>query len=146
MKRLDMAVDRKTRNRIMGECGNACAQANHATIDRVVAKRRKYASLKEFLEAEKDKPLPGMRFERKGNVVYQYYMPQSFSHPMRCFCSLLRGLPASETVSATYCQCSKGFVQTMWERVLGKPAKVEVVETAVTGAKECQFRIYLELS
>ena len=62
---------------------------------------------------------------------------------MRCFCSLLRGLPAEETESATYCQCSKGFVRKMWERVLGRPAKVEVLETAVTGAKECKFKFYL---
>ncbi len=46
-------------------------------------------------------------------------------------------------VSPTYCQCSKGFAERMWERVLGRPAKVEVLETAVTGAKECKFRIRL---
>jgi predicted hydrocarbon binding protein len=143
MKRLDKAVDKKTRTRIMEECGYDCAKANHATIDRFAAKRKKYESLEAFLEAEKDRALPGMRLERKGEAVYQYYMPQSFRYPMRCFCSLLRGLPPGETVSQTYCQCSKGFVQKMWERLLGKPVKVEVLETAVTGAKECRFKIYL---
>jgi hypothetical protein len=146
MKRLDRAVDRKTRSRIMEKCGNACAEANHATVDRVVAKREKYGSLEEFLVAEKDQALPGMRLERRGNIIYQYYMPQSFRFPGRCFCSLLRGLPPGETVSETYCQCSRGFAQKMWERVLGKPVKVEVLETAVTGAKECQFKIYLKPS
>jgi predicted hydrocarbon binding protein len=146
MKRLDRAVDKKTGARIMEECGYACAKANHATIDRVVAKRNQYASLEEFLEAEKDKALPGMRLERKGKIIYQYYMPLSFRYAMRCFCSLLRGLPPGETVSTTYCQCSKGFAQKMWERLLGKPVKVEVLETAVTGAKECKFKIYLKPS
>jgi predicted hydrocarbon binding protein len=139
MKRLDKAVDRKTRTRIMEECGHACAKANHATIDRVVAKRKKYASVEEFLEAEGDKALPGMRLERKGSTLYQYYMPTSFHY--RCFCSLLRGLPPRDTVSETYCQCSKGFVQAMWKRIVGKPVNVEVLETAVSGAKECKFRI-----
>lgn len=143
MKRLDRAVDKKTRARIMEECGYACAKANHATIDRVVAKRKKYGSLEEFLEAEKSKLLPGMRLEPQGKILYQFYLPQSFRYPMRCFCSLLRALPPEETVSATYCQCSRGFVQAMWERVLGKPVKVEVLETAVTGAKECKFKIHL---
>jgi hypothetical protein len=143
MNRLDRAVDKKTRTRIMEECGYACAEANHKTIDQVVAKRKKYASLEEFLEAEKTKLLPGMRLEPDGKTLHQYYMPGSFRYPMRCFCSLLRGLPPEETVSPTYCQCSKGFVQKMWERVLGKPVKVEVLETAVTGARECKFKVYL---
>jgi predicted hydrocarbon binding protein len=141
MKRLDRTVEKKTRARIMEECGYACAEANRKAIDQVVAKRKKYRSLEDFLEAEKAKPLPGMRFEAKGKVLYQYYMPQSFRYPMRCFCGLLRGLPPEETVSETYCQCSKGFIQKMWERVLGKPVKVEVLETAVTGARECKFKV-----
>ena len=143
IERLDRTVDKQTRTRIMEECGYACAEANRKAIDQVLAKRKKYRSLDEFLEAEKARPLPGMRFEKKGKTLYQYYAPQSFRHPMRCFCSLLRGLPSEETVSVTYCQCSKGFVQKMWDRVLGKPVKVEVLETAVTGAKECKFKVNL---
>ena len=143
MKRLDRAVDKKTRNQIMEECGSACAEANRKTITQVIAKRKKYGSLEEFLEAEKAKLLPGMRLEREGKALFQYYIPRSFRYPMRCFCSLLRGLPPEETVPATYCQCSKGFVQRMWARVLGRPVKVEVLETAVTGAKECKFKVYL---
>ena len=143
MKRLDRAVEKKTASRVMEECGIACAEAHQKTIDRVVAKRRKYRTLEEFLEREKKGLLPGMRLERKGDYLYQYYTPMSFHHPMRCFCSLLKGLPAKETVSATYCQCSKGFVREMWEPILGRPVKVEVLETAVTGAKECRFRIRL---
>jgi predicted hydrocarbon binding protein len=143
MRRLDRAVDKKTRARVMEECGYACAAAHRKTIDRVIAKRKKYKSLEEFLEREKNKLLPGMRLERKGQSLYQYYMPQSFRYPMRCFCSLLRELPPEETVSATYCQCSKGFVQKMWEPILGRPIKVEILETAVSGAKECKFKVSL---
>jgi hypothetical protein len=143
MERLDAAAGIKTRNAVMEQCGRNCAEVNHGTVDRVVAKRKKYKSLDEFLDAEKKKLLPGMRLERDGRILYQYYTPRSFSPPMRCFCSLLRGLPAQESVSPTYCQCSRGFVLRMWERVLGKLVKVEVVATVVTGAEECQFKIYL---
>jgi hypothetical protein len=143
MERLDAAVDKKTRNQIMGQCGRKCAEVNHKTVDRAVAKRKKYKSLDDFLEAEKKKLLPGMRLERHGRILYQYYMPRSFSHPMRCFCSLLRGLPDEEAVSPTYCQCSKGFAVKMWERILGRPVKVDVLATVIAGAKECKFKIYL---
>lgn len=143
MKRLDDAVGKRARSRIMEECGAACAQANHGTIDRVIAKRKKYGNLEEFLEAEKDTLLPGMRLEKKGRSLYQYYMPRSFGRAGRCFCSLISGLPPDQTISPTYCQCSKGFAQKMWERVLGRPVKIEVLETVLTGAAECKFRVYL---
>jgi predicted hydrocarbon binding protein len=142
MERLDKAADKKTRSRVMEECGRSCAEASE-TIQRAVAKRKKYKSLDEFLEAEKRKLLPGMRLEREGKVLYQYYMPWAFSRSMRCFCSLLSGLPAEETVSPTYCQCSRGFALKMWESLLGRPVKVDVVATAVSGAKECKFKISL---
>jgi hypothetical protein len=144
MRRLDRTVDKRTRTRVMEECGYACAASHRKTIDRVIAKRNKYNSLEEFLDGEKNKLLPGMRLERKGKSLYQYYLPLSAPSPMRCFCSLLRGLPPEETVSATYCRCSKGFVQKMWEPILGRPVKVEILETAVSGAKECKFRIFLQ--
>ena len=143
MQRLDKLVDEKTRSRIMEQCGRRCAVAGE-TVEIVVAKRKKYRNLDQFLEAEKRKLLPGMRLEREGNVLYQYYMPHSFSPRMRCFCSLLEGLPADENISPTYCQCSKGFATRMWESILGKPVRVDVVETAVSGAKECKFKIYLQ--
>jgi hypothetical protein len=142
MERLDKLVDEKTRIRVMEECGRSCAETSE-TIEIVLAKRRKYKTLDRFLEAEKRKLLPGMRLEREGKILFQYYMPQSFSPPLRCFCSLFEGLPAGENISPTYCQCSKGFVMKMWESILGKPVKVEVIATALTGAEECKFKIYL---
>ena len=142
MERLDKLADEKIRNQIMERCGLSCAESSE-TIEIVVAKRRKYKALGKFLEAEKKKLLPGMRLERDGRILYQYYMPRSFSPPMRCFCSLFEGLPAGEKISPTYCQCSKGFVMKMWESILGKPVKVDVIATTLTGAEECKFKIYL---
>jgi predicted hydrocarbon binding protein len=62
---------------------------------------------------------------------------------MRCYCGLLRALPEGETVSKTYCNCSKGFVEKYWEAVLQKPVKVDVLQSAVSGASECKFAIHI---
>jgi predicted hydrocarbon binding protein len=140
MERLDKLVANEIKTQVMEQCGRRCAEASE-TIEIAVAKRKKYKNLDQFLEAEKRKLLPGMRLEREGKILYQYYMPHSFSPRMRCFCSLLERLPAEENISPTYCQCSKGFVLEMWERILRKPVKVDVMATAVTGAKECKFKI-----
>ncbi len=143
MERLDSLVDAGTAARIMENCGCNCASVNKAVIERAKARRSKCATVEEFLEAEVRHPMRGTRLAREGKVLYQYYTPQSFGKGMRCYCSLVRHLPADQVISPTYCQCSKGFVTKLWETVLERPVKVEVLESALTGSKECKFAIRL---
>jgi hypothetical protein len=143
VERLDALVDEGTRNQIMMQCGYNCAMMNSGPIERAKARRRKHVTVDEFLEAEQRKPPAGTRLVREGDVLYQFYTPHSYTHPMRCYCSLLRGLPEGETASLTYCQCSRGFVQKYWEGVLERPVEVEILESSVSGAQECKFVIRL---
>jgi len=143
MQKLDAAVDEKTRVRIMQTCGYNCARKNHKVIERAVARRKKYGSIDEFLEAEQQKPTKGTRLARDGSILYQFYTPQAFTRPMRCYCGLFRELPKEDTVSITYCNCSKGFVEKYWESVLDRPVEVDILQSAISGAKECKFAIYL---
>jgi hypothetical protein len=128
---------------VMEKCGAACGQVNHAMTDRAKVRRARFATEEAFLDAEVKKPSKGTRVERKAGVLYQVYAPGEFSHPMRCYCGLMRGLPADVQVSPTYCQCSRAFVRAYWSEVLGRAVEVEVLETAITGSTECRFRIDL---
>jgi len=143
METLDTLVDEETRNQVMMNCGYNCALANSSPIEKAKARRKKFKTEDEFLKVEQKNPPAGTRLVREGNTVYQFYTPRSFTHPMRCYCSLLRGLPEGETTSLTYCQCSRGFVQKYWEGILGRPVKVELLESSVSGAQECKFAIHL---
>jgi len=144
MQKLDAAVDGKTRVQIMQNCGYNCAKKNHKVIERAVARRKKYGNILEFSEAEQQKPMKGTKLEREGNILYQFYTPQTFTRPMRCYCGLFRELPKEDTVSITYCNCSKGFVEKYWEEVLERPVEVEILQSAISGAKECKFAIHLQ--
>ncbi len=143
MERLDALVDEKTKVQVMQNCGYNCAKKNSKVIERAVARRKKYASIDNFLAAEQKNPSKGTRLAREGNIVYQTYAPQNFTRPMRCYCSLFRQLPTENTVSLTYCNCSKGFVEKYWEAILQKPTKVELLHSAISGAKDCTFAIHL---
>jgi hypothetical protein len=143
IERLDASVDEGTKMQVMQNCGYNCAKKNSKVIEKAVARRKKFASIDDFLVAEQKKPPTGTRLTREGNVVYQTYTPQAFTRPMRCFCSLFRQLPTQETVSVTYCNCSKGFVEKYWEVILQKPAKIDLLQSAISGAKECTFAIHL---
>ncbi len=143
MDRLDMLVEPETRNRIMTECGHNCALANPGPIDRAKGRRKKYKTEEAFLQAEVQSPPPGTRLVADGSTLYQFYTPRSYTRPMRCYCSLLRGLPEGTTASLTYCQCSRGFVEKYWESVLGRPVDVDLVESSISGAAECTFAVRL---
>ena len=142
MDRMDALVDEATRMQIMENLGFNCAEVNSSHISRMVAKREKFATLEDFLEAEERKPTRGTRLLREGDVVYQHYDPRS-SYKVRCFCSLWRGLAPDENASLTWCHCSRGFVTKLWEAYLGRPAHVELVESCITGAEACKFAIHL---
>jgi predicted hydrocarbon binding protein len=131
---------------VMERCGLACSKVNHGVTDRAVARRARFATEEAFLAAEAAKPANGTRIELDGDVLYQVYAPREFSHPMRCFCGLMRGLPADAAVSPTYCQCSRAFVRNYWSQVLGRPVAVEILSSSVTGSAECRFRIELRPS
>ncbi|MFH1524612.1 MAG: hypothetical protein ABIF04_06580 [Chloroflexota bacterium] len=141
--RLDALAPEPARLKIMEACGYNCVHHNSSVIARGKARRAKFDNVEAFLAAEVRKPRVGTRLERNDNVLIQSYTPTSFSHPMRCFCGLLRDLPADVQVSSTYCNCSKAFVQTYWSEVLGHPVQVTILETAVTGSTECKFKVIL---
>lgn len=143
IERLDSLAAEGAPTKIMENCGTNCALVNRTPIERGKARRAKHATEDDFLSAEIRKPQAGTRLERDGNLLFQIYTPTAFTRPMRCYCGLMRGLPDGVQVSPTYCRCSEAFVRTYWSEVLGRPVKVDVLETAITGSMECRFRIAL---
>jgi hypothetical protein len=144
MERLDARVDETTRNQIMRNCGYNCILHNNSVITKAKARRKKAGSLDAFLDAEQQNPPVGTRIAREGDVLYQFYTPSNYSHPLRCYCGLMRKLPLDETISATYCQCSRGFVEKYWEAIFEQPVQVEILESAISGAAECKFAIRVQ--
>ena len=139
IERLDKLVYEETRFKIMENCGFNCAKMNKGAIEEVVARRKKFKTVDDFIEAEQKTSKKGTRLAREGNVLYQYYIPQSYW--VRCYCEMVAA--AEGEVSPTYCHCSKGFVKTLWETVLEKPVNVEFVQSAISGANECKFAVHI---
>jgi hypothetical protein len=114
---------------------------NHRAIETFQKRSAQHISLDAFLNAETKSSMKGTRLWREKGAIVQAYCPSEYTRPMRCYCALVNGLPANKTMSATYCQCSRAFVQQMWEESLGRPVSVTLLKSAVAGAKECHFQI-----
>ena len=143
MDKLEAIVPPEKREKIMTACGHNCIAVNQQPLNVAKARRQKYTTEGDFLTAEVEKPPRGFRFERKDGALIQYYTPRAYGPGMRCYCSLVRGLPQGVVTSPTYCQCSRGFVEKYWEGILGRAVRVELGTTAITGSDECQFTIHL---
>ena len=124
----------------MERCGHECADMNSA-VESAVEKRKQFASLDEYLDAEQQESHTGYRVERDGQILYVYYTPGDMGK--RCYCSLWHGLQNDETVTPTWCNCSRSHVEKIWSGVLGKPVEVELLESCIAGAQECKFSVHL---
>jgi hypothetical protein len=141
INRMDQSLDESARNNVMALSGLDCVNANKRAVEQALKRRNKYKTLDEYLKAEENNPSRGTRFKREGDTFYQWYTPSEWSKPMRCYCSLMKGLPDEVTSSKTYCQCSGSFVKKIWETVLNEPVEVKVLESAISGSGECRFEI-----
>jgi predicted transcriptional regulator YdeE len=144
MDRLDTLTNKEARAKIMTACGHKCHEMNIKDTTEARDMRNMCTTEEEFLEKFLQPPGNGVRYKRDGNTLIQYYTPQQYFKGLRCYCGLMRGLPEGTNASPTYCQCSRAFTEKHWEGVLGRPVKVELGETALTGAKECKFIIHLK--
>ena len=141
--RLDASTTPEKCKQIMTACGKSCNAHNHKDSDELKQMRDFCATEEEFLETFIEPPGNGAYTERKGNLIIQRYTPRKYKKGLRCYCSLINSLPKDVNASPTYCQCSRAFVQAHWEAVLGRPLKVELGKTAITGSDECEFIIHL---
>lgn len=62
-----------------------------------------------------------------------------------CHCPRVREMirEGDERLSATYCYCGAGFYKGIWEHILGRPVKVEVLESVLQGDDLCKIAVHL---
>lgn len=143
--RLDVLTDQETRQQIMSYCGRHCQGIFRQEMDEARERRLKYDTEEEFLADELNPPPgTGVRFERNGDIIYNYYTPRQYGDGMRCYCYLIGALPDEIKASRTYCNCSRAWQERYWEGALGRPVRVELGETAISSdSDECLFIVHL---
>jgi effector-binding domain-containing protein len=90
---------------------------------------------------------------REGNIIYSaknprnprgYEEAETEAERKRayCFCPLVRnhldgGMPDM------FCYCGSGWYRQQWEGAIGKPVKIDIVESILRGDDVCRFDIHL---
>jgi len=61
-----------------------------------------------------------------------------------CHCPRIRAvLMTRATISPTYCYCGAGFYKGIWEEILQKPVRLELLKSVLAGDDVCAFAIHL---
>ena len=59
----------------------------------------------------------------------------------KCPCEFVNA--TKDPISKSYCSCSAGFYHSLFEEFLGKPVKVDIVTSIVSGGDKCEIKITL---
>jgi len=138
MRVLDERLDVETRRGLMEANGRACAQGAYGPPDpaKKVGVDELVAGLAKYVGPE--------NAHREGDVVYFNYKQNPSGLRIAdgyCLCPLVEDGPAD--LSPTYCHCSVGYVAYMFERNLGRPVRVELLESLRGGGKACRFAVHV---
>lgn len=130
MTAIDADGDEAMKARLVGACGRACFERHEFKRNWAVEGRgdvdKLVAALKKNFEVW-----------REGGVVHVRYGAVSKG----CYCPAARYRP--ERPNDAHCYCSRGSHQAVWETALGRPVRVEILESVRRGGRTCHFAVYL---
>ena len=126
---------KRVAKKVMLECGYMMRDGVSRCINEHKIKRTKELfakskDLKDFIERFNKHSGGKLAFE--GNSIKATYS--------KCYCGSVS--KTKEKIPLTYCYCGAGWYMRLFEEVLGKPVKVEVLQSIANGADECLLRIH----
>ena len=130
MELLDREVESETRKEIMESCGRRCI--GDSILKKALRLKSQAVNLEDLLVRLNEARIGGGHLRRKGNVIYAEYH--------RCYC----GSVSSTKIKflPTYCRCSCGWFRLLFETILEKPVKVELLSSIIQGDSQCRFMIH----
>ncbi|MBN1232786.1 MAG: hypothetical protein JXA60_05495 [Candidatus Coatesbacteria bacterium] len=131
LKELSRLLNSEEIREIMQECGKECISKGTLKTAKELHKESK--DLKEFLARLNEYHIGGGHLELNGNIINACYT--------KCYCGSVNN--TRESIPLDYCYCSTGWYKRLFEEVLQKPVKVEIIQSIVNGADKCLFNIYI---
>lgn len=154
MERLAEAVpDVGTREKIMD--GRACVFVEEFGEEPLLKLRKIYqetGGVEAVFEAmARDREKHGRPY-REGNVIYEVKAPadaEAFANAQTpeekrvayCHCPLTRA--AKTPVPQPYCYCGGGWYGGIWEFIVERPVRVELLKSVMNGDEHCAFAVHL---
>ncbi len=99
----------------------------------------------------------GVAGKREGNRIFVTKIPKSGNlrqymsendqgrqRELYCHCAQVSSsVAANIPIPVEYCHCGAGFYRWIWETILERPVRVEILKTVCSGGDRCSFKILL---
>jgi len=128
---LDESVEEGKKKKILEKCGIACSHY-HGHVDKIKTMKKRGKNLDEILDQmNKDEMWCG-DWIKKGDTL------QSICRVCEC------PFVISEMIrpSPTFCNCSRGFVKSIFKSIFDKPVQVELKKAIGRGDNVCHFVVH----
>jgi hypothetical protein len=131
METIDAEVDEPTKIKLLSGCGRACFRRFQFKQD-IAAKGK--GSVEELVKALK----ANYEAWREGDQVHIRYGAVNRNG---CYCPAAKYRPS--TPSDIHCYCTRAMHEAIWQAALGRPIKIDIVETVRRGGATCHFLVHL---
>jgi hypothetical protein len=131
MERLEEEAGEAVAREVMVGCGRRCI--SRSLLQEVQKHRRESDTIDDVLDRLNRAGVGGGSLRREGDTIHGSYE--------RCYCGSVN--QAAEPVPSTYCHCSCGWYEMLFETVLGRPVEVELLSSIAQGAEICRFAIHI---
>jgi hypothetical protein len=138
---MDVLFDKETRIKLMKACGRSCynnafgvASEEKPTLE---GARRYLQALKSRgyeVRQERDKTIIIFNWGRDHQNPQGLVLGDGY-----CMCPVVETGP--DGLSPTFCYCSTGYVGEIFERAIGIPVEVDLLDSLKKGGKDCIFKI-----
>ena len=150
LKELDKVTDKHQKYEILSSCAHEFSQKR---IDKLRDIYVESGNIDVVLEEMQKDYLWYENPTRRGSVIYITKIPynlegyknaktQDERNRNYCHCSLVREY-LDEGMSPTFCNCSAGWYRQIWEGILKKPIRIEIMKTLLKGDENCEFAIHI---
>jgi hypothetical protein len=125
---MDEVLDYETKAKLMAGCGKGCFDRHKFKQD--IAEKGK-GNLDNLIQAYKQ----NFEIWKEDDKIHIRYGKESKG----CYCPAARFRKPKE--NDVHCECTKNTHKTVFETALGKPVKIEILETVRRGGKTCHFLV-----
>jgi hypothetical protein len=142
MVHLDQMIDEPTKIKLLNACGRSCFERAFGVPDK---RKRSPEFIAGFLKSLEK---AGFKIEYGDKITTIYYGWLQKQNPVGlgmkegyCMCPVVEG---EKDISGTFCNCSAGYVKSIFEVYTGKTVKnIEILESLKRGGKDCRFKVEL---
>ena len=129
--RLEKAAGKATARKVMQACGRKCCGPTQQKSANQFMEESK--SVEGLLARLNERGIGGgrLKLKNKNTIVGGYDW---------CYCGRVKQTQQPFPTD-TYCHCSTGWYQSLFEAALDKPVKVKLKQSIIQGADSCEFEI-----